>query len=316
MHAKRIIALLSMCFLASALAFLLWNVSSANLLYHLPRRAVKLAALCMTGSAIALSTLMFQTVTANNILTPSILGLDSLYLLIQSMIVFLFGSKQLALMQRHSEYLLSVALMVLFSLGLFSLLLGKRNFGLSVILLLGMMFGQLFGGLASFIQILIDPNEFLTVQARLFASFNSVNTSLLLVSSLLFGLVFLVVLPHLDTLDVLSLGRDTAINLGIDYSGKSRLFLILVAILTSVATALVGPVTFLGLLVVNIAKQLAKTYRHRLLLPISCLLSMTSLVLGQLLVERIFQFNTPISVIINFLGGLYFLSLLISRGKA
>lgn len=188
MHAKRIIALISVCFLASALAFLLWNVGSANLLYHLPRRAVKLAALCMTGSAIALSSLMFQTVTANNILTPSILGLDSLYLLIQSMIVFLFGSKQLALMQRHSEYLFSVALMVLFSLGLFSLLLGKRNFSLSVILLLGMMFGQLFGGLASFIQILIDPNEFLTVQARLFASFNSVNTSLLFVSSLLFSL--------------------------------------------------------------------------------------------------------------------------------
>ncbi len=66
MHAKRTIALLSLCFLASVLAFLLWNVTSANLLYHLPRRAVKLAALCMTGSAIALSTLMFQTVTANN----------------------------------------------------------------------------------------------------------------------------------------------------------------------------------------------------------------------------------------------------------
>lgn len=270
----------------------------------------------MTGSAIALSTLMFQTVTANNILTPSILGLDSLYLLIQTMIVFLFGSKQLALIKRHSEYLLSVVLMVVFSLILFSLLLGKRNMGLSLVLLLGMMFGQLFGGIASFIQMLIDPNEFLTVQARLFASFNSVNTSLLFVSSLLFGGVFLVVLPNLDTLDVLSLGRDTAISLGIDYPLKSRLFLVLVAILTSVATALVGPVTFLGLLVVNLAKQMAKTYRHRLLLPVSCLLSMTSLVLGQLLIERIFQFNTPISIIINFLGGMYFLSLLISRGKA
>ena len=56
----------------------------------------------------------------------------------------------------------------------------------------------------------------------------------------------------LALLDVLALGRENAINLGIDYQKTLKVLLILVAILTSVSTALVGPLTFLGLLVMNV----------------------------------------------------------------
>ena len=59
-------------------------------------RALSLIAIVITGAAIALATMIFQTVVNNRILTPSILGLDSLYLLIQTTIIFLFWFKHIA----------------------------------------------------------------------------------------------------------------------------------------------------------------------------------------------------------------------------
>ena len=55
--------------------------------YALPRRGIKVLAMAITGVAIAYSTVIFQTITHNRILTPSIMGLDSLYLLLQTVVI-------------------------------------------------------------------------------------------------------------------------------------------------------------------------------------------------------------------------------------
>ncbi|MCG0056936.1 iron chelate uptake ABC transporter family permease subunit, partial [Escherichia coli] len=47
------------------------------------------------------------------------------------------------------------------------------------LLLIGIVFGTLFSSLSSFMQMLIDPNEFQVVQDKMFASFNNINTDLL-----------------------------------------------------------------------------------------------------------------------------------------
>ncbi|WP_319757549.1 iron chelate uptake ABC transporter family permease subunit [uncultured Sphaerochaeta sp.] len=313
-HNRKILYLL-LLFLGVVLTFLLWEISAETLRFHLPRRGVKLAALCLTGTAIALSTTVFQTVSGNTILTPSILGLDSLYLLIQTMTVFFLGSTGLVMMNRLTDYLISLGVMILFSLLLFSLLLGKKTIGVSLVLLLGMMFGQLFGGISSFFQLLIDPNEFLTVQSRMFASFNMINSSLLGISAIVFGISLCFLLPHMATLDVLSLGKDVSLTLGVSYNRASRLFLVFVAICTALSTALVGPVTFLGLIAVSLGRQISQTYRHSMLFPVTSLLSMTALVGGQFLVERVFHLNTPISVLIHGIGGIYFLVILMKRSN-
>ncbi|MDX9916209.1 MAG: iron chelate uptake ABC transporter family permease subunit [Sphaerochaeta sp.] len=314
MQPRHTLTILVILVALSAALFLFYQLPGGAVAYILERRAIKLAALIVTAVAIAISTSIFQTVSGNRILTPSILGLDTLYLLVQTLLMFLLGAKSLAMMGRISDFLLSVAVMIVFSLALFSLLFGKHTMSLTMVLFLGMVFGQLFGALASFFQLLIDPNEFLTVQARMFASFNSVNSALLFSSSVIVAAIACALVFFLDILDVLSLGRESAITLGVDHRRASRLFLIIVAILTAIATALVGPVTFLGLLVVSLARQIAPTYRHSIILPTSCLLSMLFLIVGQLLFERIFHFNTPISIIINFAGGIYLLSHLILRG--
>ncbi|WP_339149643.1 MULTISPECIES: iron chelate uptake ABC transporter family permease subunit [unclassified Sutcliffiella] len=295
--------------------FLFYDLGS-NWDYALPRRAMKVLAIILTGGSIAFSTVIFQTITSNRILTPSIIGLDSLYLLVQTFIIFVFGSASFIVANKEVNFLLSVSCMVLFALLLYKFLFKGEGRNIYFLLLVGIVFGTLFGSLSTFMQVLIDPNEFMLVQDRMFASFNNVNTELLFVSIVLLIGIGFYVSRYLKYLDVLALGREQAINLGVPYNFIVQRFLIIIAILVSIATALVGPITFLGLLVANITYQFMKTYRHIYLLTASILISVVALVGGQLIVERVFTFSTTLSVIINFTGGVYFIYLLLKESKS
>jgi len=199
--------------------------------------------------------------------------------------------------------------------GILGLILKKVKGNIYLLLLVGIITGTLFRSGSSFIQVIIDPNEFLILQGSLFASFNNVNTEVLTISGILLVSAMAYGMTRTSELDVLSLGRDNAINLGINHKRLVNTMLVIVAILISVSTALVGPITFLGILVTNLSRELLKTYRHVYLITGAMLISSTALVYGQLLVERIFVFSTPISVIINFIGGLYFIYLLLRENQ-
>ncbi|MEC2072866.1 iron chelate uptake ABC transporter family permease subunit [Alkalihalophilus marmarensis] len=283
--------------------------------YALPRRGTKIFAIVITGAAIAFSTVIFQTITNNRILTPSIIGLDSLYMLIQTFLIFMFGSTSVMVLNKHLNFGISVIVMVLFAGLLYKTLFKKGGQNIFFLLLVGIVLGTLFGSLSTFMQVIIDPNEFLSVQNRMFASFNNVNTDLLWLSIILFFLISLYYFRFNKYLDVLSLGREHAINLGVDYDYVIKRLLVIVAMLISIATALVGPITFLGLLVANVAYEFMKTYRHSYIIIAAMLISIIALVGGQLIVERIFSFATPLSVIVNFVGGVYFLYLLLKESK-
>ncbi|KQL46789.1 iron ABC transporter permease [Brevibacillus choshinensis] len=285
--------------------------------YVLPRRLKKILAIVLTGSVIAFSTLVFQTITNNRILTPSIIGLDSLYMFIQTLVIFALGSTtSLTFMNKNVNFLISVGLMVLFAGLLYKWLFKREGQNIYFLLLIGLIFGTLFNSLSTFLQLLIDPNEFLRVQDKMFASFNNVNTDLLIISFVLVIVVGIYFWRYVKYLDVLSLGRDQAINLGVNYDFVVKRFLIIIAILVSIATALVGPITFLGLLVANVAHQFMKTYQHKHLIVGSALISIIALVGGLLIVERVFTFSTTLSVIVNFIGGVYFIYLLLKENKS
>lgn len=194
------------------------------------------------------------------------------------------------------------------------LFLGEER-SLHLLVLVGIVFGIFFRSLANFMQRMLDPNAFQVLQDTFFASFTRVDPTLLGVSFAITGLVSLVLWRIRHTFDVLTLGRATAINLGVDYRKTVVTILVVVAILVSVSTALVGPRTFFGLLVASLAHMMIGNSRHRYILPAAVLLGIICLVGGQTLFERVFAFDTALSIIIEFLGGLVFI-LLIVRGAA
>jgi iron complex transport system permease protein len=283
--------------------------------FVLPFRGTKLAAMLLVGYAIAVSTVLFQTVTNNRILTPSVMGFDALYVLIQTTLVFALGTARVAAVDPRLRYLLEVAVMVVLAGLLYRWLFGGARRSLHLLVLVGIVFGVLFRSVAGLMQRLIDPTEFAVLQDTMFASFNAVDRSLLAVSAVLVAAASVVAWRISHTFDVLALGRETAVNLGVDHDRVVRVILVVVAVLVSVATALVGPVTFFGLLVANLAHVLVRDHRHRVVLPAAVLLGVLCLVGGQVVLERVLGLNSSISVVVELLGGIAFLVLLL-RGAA
>lgn len=315
MKLKAKMILLVVAALALVVLFLFQHLVG-NWEYVLSRRFTKVLSIMLTGGAIAFSTVVFQTLSNNRILTPGIIGLDALYLLVQTFLVFVFGSAGLVALDPQVHFVWSVGIMMLFAGLLYRFLFRREEQNIYFLLLIGIIFGTLFGSLSTFMQVLMDPNEFLVVQDRMFASFNNVNTDLLYIAMVTMLLASAYGLRFSKYLDVLSLGREHALNLGIAYERVVKRLLMVIAVLISVSTALVGPVTFLGLLVANVAYQFLGTYRHRFLIPGAMLISIIALAGGQWVVERVFAFSTTLSVIINFVGGVYFIYLLLKESRS
>lgn len=281
--------------------------------FIIPFRGRKLLALCLVAYSVAVSTVLFQTVTNNRILTPSIMGFDALYILLQTAIVFFLGVSALTWLSPQAQFAVEIVVMVVFSGMLFRWLFLGEERSLTLLVLVGIVFGILFRSLSQFMQRMLDPNAFNVLQDSFFASFAAVDTSLLLAASIIIGAVTVVALRLMHTYDVLSLGRAQAINLGVDYKRTVVIILILVSVLVAVSTALVGPITFFGLLVASLAHSLVGTSRHKFVLPAAVLLAIICLVGGQTILERVFAFDTALSIIIEFLGGIIFIILILRR---
>ena len=298
----------------SLVAFYLFHNVGPRPDFILPRRTNQLLAMGTVSVAIAYSSILFQTISGNRILTPGVIGFESVYMFIQTVIVFVFSSGHY-FVQAVPNYLLSVVLMVLFSLVIYQYMFRRGGQNIYFLVLIGMVLGTMFGSLTSFMQMVIDPNEFMILQHRMFLSFNTVNQPLIVISLLLTGVAIGFSLFFFRYLDVLALGKEHAISLGVNHGRLSKLFLVVIAVLVAVSTALVGPITFLGVLITNLTYQLVHTYKHRYLVPICMLVTLITIVLGQYVISRIMNFSANLVVIINFVGGVYFIWLLLKERK-
>jgi len=303
---------LSLLALVSLLCFMTLG-AQGSWSFVLPFRGHKLLALVLVAYAVAVSTVLFQTVTNNRILTPSIMGFDALYILLQTAIVFFLGAGALTTLNDQAQFGVEIVVMVVFSGLLFRWLFLGEERSLHLLVLVGIVFGILLRSLSQFMQRLLDPNAFNVLQDSFFASFATVDTTLLTTSTIIVIAVSLVAFRLGHTFDVLALGRSQAINLGVPYKRTVVTILMLVSVLVAVSTALVGPITFFGLLVASLAHGLVGTSRHKFVLPAAVLLSIIFLVGGQTVLERVFAFDTALSIIIEFLGGIVFIFLVLRR---
>ncbi|KAA1039361.1 iron chelate uptake ABC transporter family permease subunit [Macrococcus equipercicus] len=307
------IILLSVVLIILIASFIVIQLNFNILGYVLPSRLKKVAAILLVGAAIGVSSLVFQTLTENNLLTPSVIGLDAVYLFIQTILIFVFGTFSALLANTYVNFFISVILMILFTLGLFKLVF-KKSVSVYFILLFGMVMGTCFQSLSNFMHMVMNPDDFLMLQDRMFASFNTVNSRLLGICAVIILIMLFIIYRKSHELDVLSLGKVHAMNLGIDLDKLTRALLLVVAVLVSVSTALVGPITFLGIIVCNVTYQFMKTFEHRLLIPATIAISAITLLVGQMMTQYLFDGNTEITIMINFAGGLYFIYLLFKEG--
>ncbi|ADL10074.1 iron chelate uptake ABC transporter family permease subunit [Corynebacterium pseudotuberculosis] len=279
------------------------------------RRTNAIIAMAVVAFCQSLATVAFQTVTNNRIITPSIMGFESLYRVIHTSTVFFFGSVGLMQSRTIPMFLLQLALMIGLSMMLYAWLLTGKNSNMHALLLIGIIIGAGLGSLATFMQRLLTPSEFDVLTARLFGSISNADPVYFPIAIplvLVAGGILLMLARHLN---LLQLGREVAINAGVNYKVLSVLILALVSVLMATSTALVGPMTFLGFLVATLAYQCANTFDHRYVFPMAWALGFVILTSAYFVMNHIFYAQGVVSIIIELVGGIIFLIVILKKGR-
>lgn len=309
------ISLLAVFVILAGILYLSVDVNPKYVEYAMKLRVPKLVVMLITAFCIGSASIVFQSIINNTIVTPCLLGMNSLYLLIHTAVVFFFGSGSVLARNAQLSFLMDLVLMGVTATIIYSYLFRKTKHNVLYVLLAGTAMTTFFSSMQTTLTRVMDPNEYDSLLTTLVASFSNVNSEIILISVILIAVLVAALRKELALLDVMTLGKDQAINLGVDYDRTIRRLLLGVTLLIAIATAMVGPISFLGLIIANLSRQLFRTYRHSWLIAGSSLIGMAVLAGGQLLVEHIFVYSVPVSVFITVGGGIYFLYLLLRQRR-
>lgn len=319
-YRKNIIKLIVIALIAIIIvaAFLFIGVKFHNhklLRYAMKLRIPKVIAMIITAFAIGAATIIFQSVINNTIVTPCLLGMNALYTLIHTSVVFVLGSGSILFTNDNLSFLVDLVLMGIIATVVYSWLFKMTGHNVLYVLLVGTVLTSFFSSIQSTLTRVMDPNEYDTLLTSLVASFSNINSGIIIFSVIILALIGVIFRKEFALLDVITLGKEQAINLGVDYDRCIRRLLLAVTLCIAVATAMVGPISFLGLIIANISRQLLKTYRHTQLIAGAALMGVIALIGGQFIVERVFVYSIPISVFITVAGGIYFLYLILKGSR-
>lgn len=319
-YRKNIIKLIVIALIAIIIvaAFLFIGVKFHNhklLRYAMKLRIPKVIAMIITAFAIGAATIIFQSVINNTIVTPCLLGMNALYTLIHTSVVFVLGSGSILFTNDNLSFLVDLVLMGIIATVVYSWLFKMTGHNVLYVLLVGTVLTSFFSSIQSTLTRVMDPNEYDTLLTSLVASFSNINSEIIIFSVIILALIGVIFRKELALLDVITLGKEQAINLGVDYDRCIRRLLLAVTLCIAVATAMVGPISFLGLIIANISRQLLKTYRHTQLIAGAALMGVIALIGVQFIVERVFVYSIPISVFITVAGGIYFLYLILKGSR-
>lgn len=317
-NAIRLLTLTAMVFIAVAF-YLLVNShpEKPKLFYYiLSLRVPTLLCMVIACISIGVATLIFQSIVNNRIVTPALLGMNSIYSFLHTAAVFLLGTGSKLFLNANLAFAVDLVTMGIVGTLIYWYLFKKTGHNVLYIMLIGTVLSSLFGSVQSAMIRVMDPNEYDALLSSLVADFNNVNGEIILFAVMMLLILTFVLRKELKLLDVITMGRNQAINLGVDYDNVIRKLLFGVVLCMAVATATIGPVSFLGLIVANMSRQIFKTYKHSHLMVGASLMGMLALIGGQMISQHLFHFTVPVSTFVTIAGGVYFLYLLLFKKGA
>ncbi len=281
--------------------------------YAMKIRTPKLITMVIAAFCIGTASIVFQSIIRNRIVTPCLLGMNSLYVLLHTAIVFVLGGSSIFAANKYVSFMVDIVLMGVLGTIIYGTLFKKTKYNILYVLLAGTVLATFFTSISNTMTRVMDPNEYDKLLTELVAGFDHVNAELIFMALVLIVVTVMIFWKDIKLLDVITLGKNQAINLGVDYDKTVRRLLIGVTFFITIATALVGPISFLGLIIANLSREFFKTYKHSYLMIGSALMGVAVLLGGQTLIEHVFGFGTQISVFINLFGGAYFLYLVLKN---
>lgn len=279
------------------------------------RRLVSIVAMGIAATCHSIATISFQTVTANKVITPSLLGFEAVYSFIHTLTIFSFGISGLQDFKGMGPFVFQILIMVLVCMLLYGTLLTGRKANLHFMLLIGIVLASGLRSFSTFLRRFLSPSEFDILQARLFASVNHADADYFPIAVPLIIIAALVMFSRSNKLNVLALGRDVSTNLGLKHNRELLGVLVIVSILMAVSTALVGPLTFFGFLTAALTYQIVPSYDHKYIFAMALALGFLILTLSYFVMNHIFYAQGVVSIIIELVGGLVFLTYILRKGS-
>ena len=182
-----------------------------------------------------------------------------------------------------------------------------------VLLLAGVTLNSFFSALILFVQYMGDFAEIYRTVRWLMGDLDIGGFGPILGALPLIAVAFVIFALLSSSLNVLSVGADTAATRGVDVARTQRLAFISAALATSAAVSLAGPIGFVGIVVPHLVRLLAGV-DHRIVLPAAALLGAAFLVACDLVARTVLApVEVPVGVVTAMLGGPFFLWLLIRK---
>ena len=277
-------------------------------------RLPRTLAVLILGGALALSGYLLQTFFHNPIAGPFVLGISSGSKLTVSLVmVFLLGNA----VTISSAVLIGAAFAgAILCMG-FVLLMSKRVRSMSTLVVCGVMIGYICSAITDFVVTFADDADIVNLHNWSRGSFSgmawgNLPTMALVVLMASVGVFFLS-----KPISAYQLGENYAKNMGVNLRALRVLLILLSSILSACVVAYAGPISFVGIAVPQMAKQMLKTNRPILMIPACFLGGSAFCLLCDLIARTVFApTELAISTVTAVFGAPVVLWVMVTRKKS
>lgn len=267
----------------------------------------------LAGSGLSLAGLMLQTVFRNPLASPFTLGIAGGASL--GAVLYLHLTSVLAIsgvFVLHGTLLTFSAFAgALVAMGTVWLLSRTGSAHEGRMLLAGIAVNYFFSSLILFLQYMADPSQTFKMIRWTMGGIDYCSPGTLSIIAFLVLLVFLWLWGHSREMNILLLGRERALSLGVETNRINRQLFLLSSLLTAVLVAVCGPIGFVGLMVPHFARLMTGNI-HQYLIPVTFFLGGIFLTVCFTLSRSIiYPGILPVGIITSLLGGPFFLLFLL-----
>jgi iron complex transport system permease protein len=278
--------------------------------FRLPRMIL---AICI-GAGLAVSGAILQSITRNELAEPGIVGINAGASLAVVMFIFLTGGT----METLSEFSIFVlpfiafigAIMAAFLIYIFA---WKNGVTPMRLILVGIAINAIFSALLIVIQLGMENRDFMKALVWISGSIWTANWKY--VVAILPWILILIPFTIYKSryLNILQLGDNLSIGLGLDVEKDRRKFILLSVALAGSSVAVGGGITFLGLVAPHIARKIVGPQHERFILTSALLGSLILLFADMIGRVIIMPSELPVGIVVSCLGAPYFLYLLMKN---
>lgn len=227
----------------------------------------------LSGAALATSGLILQTTFRNPLAGPDVFGINSGAGVGVALVMLMLGGSVTA-----GVYTVSGNIAILLAAFIGAMVVTAVIFSISsvvssnvMILIVGLMIGYLASSAIALLNFAATKEGVRSYMVWGMGSFDGVSTTYLPLFGCIIILGLLASLLMVKPLNLLILGENYAMNLGVNTRSVRNQLLVITSLLTAIVTAYCGPVSFIGLAVPHLSRLLFFTDDHRLLLPATML---------------------------------------------